>query len=79
VIDSNLNSTPAAGLAWLCGDANLDGTVTGDDYTVIDSNLGNGTGNPLSPGALGAVPEPAALWLGVIGALSLMRRRRAIT
>jgi hypothetical protein len=28
---------------------NLDGTVTGDDYTVIDANLGLGVGNPLTP------------------------------
>ena len=53
VIDANLNTTPAAGLAWLSGDANLDGAVTGDDYTVIDANLGLGVGNPLAPEALG--------------------------
>jgi hypothetical protein len=33
-----------AGLEWLSGDANLDGIVTGDDYTVIDANLGLGAG-----------------------------------
>jgi len=48
IIDSNLNTTPLAGLAWLSGDANRDGLVTGDDYTVIDSNLHNGE----LPGAL---------------------------
>ena len=40
------------GLEWLSGDANLDGIVTGDDYTTIDSNLGNGVGNPLAPATL---------------------------
>jgi len=40
VIDANLNTTPLAGLAWLAGDANMDGVITGDDYTVIDANLG---------------------------------------
>jgi len=29
------------------GDANLDGSLDIDDYTAIDSNLGQGAGNPL--------------------------------
>ena len=49
IIDSNLNTSPAPGLAWLSGDANFDGIVTGDDYTTIDSNLGLGSSNPLAP------------------------------
>ena len=36
----------AVGLAWLRGDANLDGSTTGDDYAVIDSNLFGGGGDP---------------------------------
>jgi hypothetical protein len=52
VIDSNLNTDPAAGKEWVAGDMNRDGIVTGDDYTVIDSNMGWGVGNPLSPSAL---------------------------
>ncbi|MBA2708500.1 MAG: DNRLRE domain-containing protein, partial [Gemmatimonadaceae bacterium] len=47
VIDSNLDTTPPVGSAWLRGDANLDGIVSADDNTVIDSNLGLGEGNPL--------------------------------
>jgi len=73
-IDSNLNTTPAAGLAWLSGDANLGGIVTGDDYAVIDSNLGNGTTTPLTP--LGAVPEPAGLTIVGVFATAGFRRRR---
>jgi len=34
-------------IAWLCGDADLDGAVTGSDYAVVDSNLGNGASDPL--------------------------------
>ena len=74
-IDSNLNTTPPAGLAWIMGDANLDGQVTGDDYAVIDSNLGNGSGNPLGAQGAVAVPEPTLL-LPLLGGLGLMRRRR---
>jgi hypothetical protein len=47
-------------MAWLSGDANLDGIVTGDDYTTIDSNLGLGIGNPLAPSALRARDEDRA-------------------
>src|SRR5262245_15372710 len=35
----NMTSTSRV-LLPMAGDANLDGTVTGDDYTRIDSNLG---------------------------------------
>jgi len=79
IIDSNLNTTPAAGLAWLSGDANLDGIVTGDDYTTIDSNLGLGTGNPLSANALGAsspVPEVGGVGSSMVALAMLARRRR---
>ena len=44
----DVGSAPPAGVAWLSGDLNLDGAVTGDDYTVVDANLGAGSGNPLS-------------------------------
>jgi len=71
-IDSNLNTTPPAGIAWLRGDANLDGIVTGDDYAVIDSNLGNGVGNPLASAAI-AIPEPGCGLL--LLALPLVPRR----
>jgi len=55
---------------------NLDGLVTGDDYTVIDSNLGSGIGNPLAPSQwTNPVPEPTAVALVAIGLLSTRRRR----
>jgi hypothetical protein len=85
IIDSNLNTTPAAGIAWLRGDMNIDGSVTGDDYTVIDSNLGLGTSNPLSasslgggltPSSLSVVPEPSGLMLLAAGAGMIAARRR---
>ena len=75
VIDSNLNTTPLAGIAWLSGDANLDGNVTGDDYAVIDSNLGNGISNPLISAAV-AVPEPGMVALAGLAGLGFIRRRR---
>jgi len=64
-------------MEWLSGDANLDGIVTGDDYTTIDSNLGLGAGNPLSPNSLQPVPEPSALAALIVGAGCLIRRRRS--
>jgi hypothetical protein len=61
VIDANLDTSPPAGLAWLSGDMNLDGSVTGDDYTVIDANLGLGQGNPLT--SMNAPSRPQSLRL----------------
>jgi hypothetical protein len=63
-------------LGWLSGDMNLDGTVTGDDYTVIDANLGLGAGNPLAASGIGALPEPGAITLMAVSALWTLRRRR---
>jgi hypothetical protein len=86
-VDANLNTTPTTGLEWISGDANTDFNVTGDDYTVIDANLGQGVGNPLSASALGggltpsslsAVPEPGSIGaLAVAGVGMLLRRRRS--
>ena len=61
--------------AALYGDANLDGNVTGDDYAVIDSNLGNGTANPLAPAGNTVVPESGTLLLSALVMLRLRRRR----
>ena len=80
MVDASLNTTPAVGLEWLSGDANLDGAVTGDDYTVIDANLGMGAGNPLassnliSAASLTAVPEPSP-GVAIIALLPLAKRR----
>ena len=63
-------------MEWLSGDMNLDGSVTGDDYTVIDANLGLGTSNPLTPSALSAVPEPGSIAALALGATRLLMRRR---
>lgn len=52
VIDANINTTPAPGIASLSGDANLDGLVTGDDYAVIDASLSLGSGQPLAQAAM---------------------------
>ena len=70
VIDSNLNTSPPAGIASLSGDANLDGIVTGDDYAAIDSNLGNGSSNPLATAS-----APSAMMIVNAPALSARSRR----
>ncbi len=81
-MDSNLDTDPAVGIEWLSGDANLDGMVTGDDYTVIDSNLGLGSGNPLSPNArfsaLLSVPEPGGMMLLAAACGMTLRRSRRV-
>jgi hypothetical protein len=57
---------------------NLDGTITGDDYTVVDANLGAGASNPLSPSALTAVPEPGLMGVFVLSACGMLLRRRRL-
>ncbi len=53
------------------GDLDGDGSVGGADYTEVQSNWGNGT----PPEPPGAVPEPAAFSLLLLGGLALIRRR----
>jgi hypothetical protein len=60
-------------VAWISGDADLDGSVTSGDYGILDANLGNGARNSLSPAA---VPEPATVFV-ISSAALLLRRRRA--
>jgi hypothetical protein len=68
------------------GDANLDGSITGDDYFVIDSNFsGRGSPIPTSGGVSGgglagvqAVQEPASIGLIGVAAASLLARRRRL-
>jgi len=75
ILDANLATTPPVGIAWLSGDADLDGSVTPGDYGILDANLGSGSGSPLAPSSV-AVPEPAAV-AALAGACLQMRRRRA--
>jgi len=82
-IDSSV-STGGALKGWYNGDFNYDGEVNIDDYTIIDSNIGiQGTPFSSAGGAsiagVAAVPEPAALGLLSVGALSLLGRRRRTT
>ena len=82
MIDANLNTNPAVGLGWMKGDMNLDGNVTGDDYTVIDARLGLGNGNPLSNSArlsaLHSVPEPTGVAVVATAGLLVARKRRRV-
>jgi hypothetical protein len=75
VLDANLGSTPALGVAWMTGDTNLDGSVTADDYSVLDANLGSGYSSPLVPAGTASVPEPAGA-IFLLGAGVLVMRRR---
>lgn len=66
-------------VGWWNGDNNYDGKVDGDDMANLlralrqqGASLGDGSGTP----AGGAVPEPAALSLLALPAISLIRRRR---
>ena len=84
---TTIDSSTAVGGAlkgWYNGDFNYDGEVNIDDYTIIDSNIGiQGTPFSSAGGAsiagVAAVPEPAALGLLSVGALSLLGRRRRTT
>src|SRR5439155_9247108 len=45
VLDANLGTTPAPGIAILTGDAAFDGQVTPGDYGILDANLASGSAN----------------------------------
>ncbi|HLA83319.1 MAG TPA: dockerin type I domain-containing protein [Thermoguttaceae bacterium] len=79
--DGRVDSADAAVLAdhwgdssvtWAMGDFNLDGTVNARDASILAANW-NPAGNESNP-----VPEPSAfVLLAAMGALGLLRRRRA--
>ena len=52
------------------------GSVTQADYDVWRSNFGNQSGS--GSGASAAVPEPASLWMLLVGILTLCCRQRSI-
>ena len=58
------------------GDVDLDGQVTPGDYGILDANLGSGSGSPLSPAGVSAVPEPASIASLATTALMFGSRRR---
>jgi probable HAF family extracellular repeat protein len=74
---SNYNKTVTQDVnGWMMGDFNGDGTVNGTDLNAVLSNY-NQSNHVDTAGA--AVPEPSALALLVVGAISLLayvRRRR---
>jgi hypothetical protein len=69
----------AYGLKWYYGDLNLDGVVDPTDAGLLMSNWNpGGAGFPsAAPAVPEAAPEPATLGLLALGALGLIRRRRA--
>lgn len=77
----NVNWDPSGGSAavnkWYLGDMNLDGFIDGIDLAMVNV-WWNPSGTPITLGlAAPAVPEPATLGLLALGALGLIRRRRA--
>jgi hypothetical protein len=77
-IDSHVNLPGVAG--WFNGDFNYDGKINVDDYGIIDFNIGV-QGAPFSTSTepfagLAAVPEPGAIGVIALAALSLSSRAR---
>ena len=72
----------ASGAFWHQGDFNYDGNVNLQDFNRLASNFGQSVapGIELSPGdwaiLAGAIPEPAAGLLGIVGIVALSPRRR---
>jgi autotransporter-associated beta strand protein len=62
---------------WDKGDFNYDGVVNALDFNTLATNYGSDL-NPPPPGLGTLVPEPMSMGLNGIGALGLMRRRKAI-
>ena len=52
-------------------------TLSGDDYAVVDSNLGSGAGNPLGAQFF-AVPEPGSAMVIIIGAAAMIFLESAV-
>jgi hypothetical protein len=67
-----LTSWKQTGQAWGNGDFNDDGLVNDDDLALLLTNWKQGV-----PPVASIVPEPASLSLIGLGALALIRRRRA--
>ena len=66
------NIGQASGATLADGDFDDDGDVDWEDLQILQDNYGAG-----SPGAPGTIPEPATLGLLAIGAIAVIRRRRA--
>ena len=58
----------------LAADGNSNGMIDAGDYGVWKTNFGNHTG--AGAGANAAVPEPATLWMLLVGVLVMCSRRR---
>ena len=59
----------------LAADGDGDGTVDADDYGVWRSHFGQSGAAGSTSAADGVVPEPVTLWMVVVAAVGLLRRR----
>jgi hypothetical protein len=55
---------------WSDGDFDVDNVVQFSDFVILSNNFG------LSAAAAAAVPEPAGIWLALVGFLALVRGAR---
>ena len=68
----------ASGALKTDGDADNEGEVDGFDFLELQIEYGVGVDSGIPRAALGAVPEPATIWLLAIAGAAVSGRRRRI-